>query len=100
MSDLQVAAIIPAAGSGRRMNTGVNKIWLPLCGRAMISHTLSVFYQSKRVSKIVLVVNEEEKDLFTPIIHENNQNSNQDISLVVGGSERQVSVMNGLNFLT
>lgn len=99
MSDLQVAAIIPAAGSGRRMNTGLNKIWLPLGGRSMISHILTVFSQSERISQIVLVVNEVEQDLFAPIIQEISPKSNQKISLVVGGHERQNSVSNGLNWL-
>ncbi len=116
---VQVTAVIPAAGSGRRMNANINKIWLPLCGQSVLAHTLNIFLNSKFIDHIVLAVNQAETDDFAKFltaISANDSPNNHSgvsqnqgsiitreksgrVSLVEGGAERQHSVANALQYL-
>ncbi|MEK3888972.1 2-C-methyl-D-erythritol 4-phosphate cytidylyltransferase [Bacillus sp. FSL K6-3431] len=90
--DYQV--IIPAAGSGKRMGAGYNKLFLKIDTRPIILHTLNVFGTDPRCSNIILVIQQEEKDLFTELLLNSRYLSK--IKFVYGGDERQFSVYNGL----
>jgi 2-C-methyl-D-erythritol 4-phosphate cytidylyltransferase len=99
----QIVAVIPAAGSGRRMNATVNKIWLPLCGQTVLGHTLKVFQRSRSIDHIVLAVNQAEIPDFEKFMPATSVTGPADnypgISLVGGGAERRQSVANALQFL-
>lgn len=95
----KVAAIIPAAGVGKRMKAGMNKVWLTLNGEPVLSHTLKVFQASGRIGRIVLVVNEPELPEFEKYLLHHKRLFQVPVDLVAGGAERQDSVANGLNFL-
>jgi len=88
-----VSAVIVAAGKGIRMNDTVKKQYLPLAGRPVLSHTLAVFDECNLISKIFLVVSQNDFDYcrnnILPML-------NKEIQLVAGGKERQDSVYNGL----
>ena len=56
----EVGAVIPAAGSGRRMNTSINKIMLPLLGQTVLERTLEIFLASEFIRVVVLVLKKEE----------------------------------------
>jgi 2-C-methyl-D-erythritol 4-phosphate cytidylyltransferase len=71
MKNYQAVAIIPAAGTGQRMNAGVNKIWLSLHGRSILEHILKVFQGLELIDQIVLVVNEAEIQEIATFIHQN-----------------------------
>ncbi len=90
---VMVSAIIVAAGKGIRMNDTVKKQYLPLAGRPVLSHTLAVFDECNLISKIFLVVSQNDFDYcrnnILPML-------NKEIQLVAGGKERQDSVYNGL----
>jgi 2-C-methyl-D-erythritol 4-phosphate cytidylyltransferase len=51
----QVAAVVVAAGSGRRMGAGRNKIFLPVMGRPILARTLELFQAEPEVQVVVLV---------------------------------------------
>ena len=53
-----VGAVILAAGSSRRMN-GINKIFMPVEGRPLISWTVDAFERSPHVDRISLVFSDE-----------------------------------------
>ncbi|CAM4216738.1 2-C-methyl-D-erythritol 4-phosphate cytidylyltransferase [Lederbergia lenta] len=91
--DYQV--IIPAAGSGKRMGAGYNKLFLKLDKRPIILHTLDVFGSDQHCNKIILVIQQDEKDIFTELLLKSRYASK--IEIVYGGDERQYSVYNGLN---
>ncbi len=94
---MRVAAIIPAAGSGRRM--GRPKQWLPLAARPLLYWTLAAFEACPEVTEVVLVVPEEDVE-----------RARREIVLryrlakvrrvVAGGAERQDSVLAGFRALT
>lgn len=98
LHSVRVVAVIPAAGSGRRMNTNTNKIWLPIDGQSVVSHTLKIFLTSGLVDHVVLIINPAEMRIFQKFVAEFTITSTG-ISLVAGGEERQDSVANALHFL-
>ena len=88
-----VSAVIVAAGKGIRMNDSLPKQYLPLAGRPVLSHTLSVFDECQLINNIFLVVPQQDfaycRNIILPVFKNK-------INLVVGGKERQDSVYNGL----
>jgi len=87
--------VIPAAGAGKRMGAGHNKLMLRLQGRTIIEWTLDVFDADPACTEIVLAINPEEADWFVDRVAEYETT----IHLVSGGSERQESVRKGLEAL-
>ena len=86
--------VIPAAGQGKRMGAGKNKLLIPLRGLPIISHTLQVFLKDSNCKRILLAINPAEKAIFSTLIEE--LEGTVPITLVAGGSERQYSIHNAL----
>ncbi len=86
--------VIPAAGQGKRMNAGMNKLFIPLNKIPVIIHTLNVFDQDKNCKGVILAVNENEVTLFIELIRK--YHIKNVLKIVNGGKERQNSVYNGL----
>lgn len=95
----EVGAIIPAAGSGKRMNASINKIRLTLLGRTVLERTLETILASEFIVIVVLVVKAEEKALLQSQTSQLASKFDKELVLVSGGEERQESVANGLNYL-
>lgn len=88
------SVIIVAAGSGKRMNTDINKQFIKLNGKEMIARTIEVFINNKNIDETVVCIREEEKDFFIKnIVDKYNFNN---IKIAYGGKERQDSIYNGL----
>jgi len=91
----KVVAIVPAGGSGRRMQSRNPKQYLSLNGKPVVVHTLLKLQQIPLIDDILLVV--PEKDIF--FVRENIEKPYQLTKIrevVAGGRERQDSVRNGL----
>jgi 2-C-methyl-D-erythritol 4-phosphate cytidylyltransferase len=86
--------VIPAAGQGKRMNAGKNKLFIELSGIPIIIYTLRVFENDKNCQGIILAINPQEEAYFSELI--NNYDLKKVKKLVPGGAERQQSVFNGL----
>lgn len=90
--------IILAAGKGLRMKAEVNKQYLVLKDKPIIAHTIEAFQNSFLIDEIILVINQNEQELFknkilTPF-------SFDKVSMIVGGGvERQHSVYHGLSVI-
>jgi len=56
------AAVIVAAGRGRRMGRGGNKVFLPLAGRPLLWWTLRAFEACPAIAGVVIVVGEGEEE--------------------------------------
>ncbi len=92
-----VTAIFPAAGVSRRMGGDINKIFLELGGESILLRTLKTFSKSPRINFLIVVVNENEVDAVQKLL--NSADDLKPYTIVVGGSERQYSIANGLKFL-
>lgn len=86
--------IIPAAGQGKRMGAGKNKLFLPINDVPIIVHTLRAFEQDEACKSIIMAINEEERPYFEELLYM--YHISKDIELVQGGDERQDSVYNAL----
>lgn len=91
------AAIVLAAGKGKRMNSGVRKQFMLLDGKPLIYYSLKAF-DIEMVSDIILVAGEGEKEYCRKEIVE--RYGLKKVSAVVsGGKERYHSVYEGLKYL-
>ncbi|MGV2942253.1 2-C-methyl-D-erythritol 4-phosphate cytidylyltransferase [Mesobacillus sp. LC4] len=86
--------IIPAAGQGKRMGAGKNKLLLTLEGVPILIHTLRVFEADAECTGIILAISPNDEQQFKSLLNE--YGIHKVSSLVNGGKERQDSVYNGL----
>lgn len=95
---MSVVAIVPAAGSGTRMNLKTEKQFIQVNGKPLIVHTLQALEDNPRISRIILVVSKArmgsiKEDLLT------RYHINKVSDIVEGGSERCFSVRNAVHYL-
>ena len=81
-----VAAILPAAGQGRRMGANRNKLFLPLNDSSVLEETLRKVISHPQICHIYLVYAQEDQESL------NSLRSLPDLTLVLGGERRQDSV--------
>ncbi|MBT2698382.1 2-C-methyl-D-erythritol 4-phosphate cytidylyltransferase [Bacillus sp. ISL-40] len=86
--------ILPAAGQGKRMGAGKNKLLLELNGIPVLIHTLRVFEQDEACSGIILAIHPQDKPEFQVLL--DRYHVTKVINLVPGGNERQDSIYNAL----
>lgn len=90
------AVIIPAAGSGSRMNTDIPKQFLELAGKPLLVHTLAAFESCSFIEKIIVVVDGERLESTRRLLDDFGVGSSK-IEVIAGGRRRQDSVRNGLD---
>jgi 2-C-methyl-D-erythritol 4-phosphate cytidylyltransferase len=93
---MSVAAIIVAAGEGRRFGGSVPKTYLPLAGRPMIMRTLERCFAARSIGDIIVVVGDSELSRCEELIRSDAAFQNRSWSLQTGGPTRQQSVRRGL----
>ena len=93
-----VAAVVVAAGSGRRMGAGRNKIFLPVGGRPILARTLGLFQLEDEVQTVVLVASPSEFDQCRAEILQPYGLTKVE-RLVAGGRTRHESERNGIEAL-
>jgi len=81
-----VAAILPAAGQGRRMGANRNKLFLPLNDSSVLEETLRKVISHPQICHIYLVYAQEDQEFL------NSLRVLPDLTLVLGGQRRQDSV--------
>ena len=59
-----VSSIIVAAGSGKRMGTSINKVFLDLDGVPVLYYSIKAFQDHPAVDEIIVVLKEEEIPIF------------------------------------
>jgi len=91
---MKVTAVIPAAGSGKRMNS--KKQFLELNGKPVLAITVSVFDECQSIDDIIVVVAKEDIELTKELLKDRKKVK----SIVAGGAERQDSVYNGIEAIT
>jgi 2-C-methyl-D-erythritol 4-phosphate cytidylyltransferase len=96
---LRVSAIIPSAGAGTRMNAGISKQFLPLGGKPVLCHALSVFDLHPAVTEIVLVVSNDDRAKAEELVFRKHT-FRKVLPLVQGGAKRSESVYQGLKALS
>ncbi|SCI47111.1 MULTISPECIES: 2-C-methyl-D-erythritol 4-phosphate cytidylyltransferase [unclassified Romboutsia] len=91
------SVIIVAAGSGKRMNMGINKQFIKLNEKEIIAHTIETFYKNENIDEIIVCIKKEEEEFFKDKIID--RYSFKNIKIAYGGKERQDSIYNGLKLI-
>lgn len=87
----RIAAVVPAAGSGRRFGAELPKQYQVLHGRTVLEHTLALLLSVERIERVVLVVaGDDRRWRQLPLC------GDARITVVTGGEERCHSVLNGI----
>jgi 2-C-methyl-D-erythritol 4-phosphate cytidylyltransferase len=89
--------IIVAGGSGSRMGSSLNKIFLKINGKPILYWTLSAFQNSPTIDKIVISAKESDFSQIKKIIKK--YHFNKFVGFSQGGELRQDTVFNALNFI-
>lgn len=94
MSTVQVHALIPAAGRGTRYGGAVLKQYLPVCGKAVLAHSIRAFQFHPQISGIAVILAEDDQ-WFDAAVGQ----LSAAVETVIGGDTRAQSVRNGLQFV-
>jgi 2-C-methyl-D-erythritol 4-phosphate cytidylyltransferase len=92
-------AVILAAGKGSRMKAGMNKQFLMLQERPVITYTLDAFNQCSEIDEIIVVTAPDEVEYFKNHILDK-FNFTKVKKLIAGGLERQQSAYNGIKSIS
>ena len=95
---MKTVAIIPAAGSSKRMQNNISKQYLLLDGIPVLARTLEIFQRSPNIDEIFLIVPEMDIDYAHKDIVDRYDISKVS-NILAGGKERQDSVRNGIDAL-
>jgi len=90
--------IIVAGGSGLRMQTGVLKQFLELCGKPILMHTIEAFVDACKDVRIIVVAPAMYIDFWKNLCHRHR--FAQPYQIVKGGDTRFQSVKNGLSLVS
>ena len=91
---MKTAALIVAGGRGSRFGGDLPKQYADLGGMPVIRHTIEVFLRHPAIDAILVVIHPDDLDLYNAAV------AGLDLlPPVLGGSERQDSVRNGLEAL-
>lgn len=90
----QIRAIVPAAGSGQRMQSGAPKQYLEIGGQCILQHSLDSLLTDERIVQIVVCVAENDTQWSTLKAFDDPR-----VVKTLGGETRAQSVQNGLRTL-
>lgn len=90
--------ILPAAGQGKRMGAGKNKLLLELNGVPVLIHTIKVFEADPHCSGIILAINPLDEGEFKGLLKK--YRIKKVCGLAPGGLERQHSIHNALKTIS
>lgn len=93
---MEVIAIIPAAGEGKRTKTSLRKQFLPINGKPVLAHTLEKFQKIQAVDGIIVLVPRGLVRYCKEYIVKK-YSLDKVFKVMTGGKGRQDSVRNGLN---
>jgi 2-C-methyl-D-erythritol 4-phosphate cytidylyltransferase len=93
----RIASIVLAAGSGARFGNSMNKVWLQLNGKHIISRSLENSRKNFANVRSILVINPDDGDFAREALTKDGMLANTEI--VHGGASRHESEYNALQYL-
>ncbi len=93
---MYISAIIPAAGSGNRMQTRENKLYIKLAGKPVLYYTLEKFINNSFINRVILVLQAGQVKNFEKNVLKLLSDKKSKIKTVIGGVSRKDSVFNGI----
>lgn len=96
MNQPSAAGVVLASGAGTRVGAALNKVYLPLAGRRIVSWSLAAFARVPEIGPLVLVARPQDVELVEEVV----EGADAPVEVVPGGSSRQESELNALRHLT
>lgn len=96
-SNAHIASIVLAAGSGTRFGHGINKVWLQLDGKHIISRSLTNASAGFVGARIILVINRDDEEFARAALAQDSMS--EEIEIVYGGASRHESEYKALQYL-
>jgi len=93
----QAAGVVLASGAGTRVGASLNKVYLPLAGRRLVSWSIEAFARVRAVGVIVLVARPQDGDLVDWVL--DREVNGTEVEVVYGGRTRQESELRALRHL-
>ena len=91
---MNIWAILPAAGIGRRMGSSTPKQYLEVCGKPVLLHSINRLLEISAIEHVLVMLNAEDKHW------EKLGYTDDRLSTANGGDQRFISVLNGLKELS
>lgn len=88
-----IGTLIVAAGSGKRMNAGINKQLIEIDGKPILIWTLQAFYNNENIDNIYVAIKKEEEQIVRAML---DKYKLENIHITYGGKERQDTINNAL----
>ncbi len=88
---MTIAAIVPAAGSGERLRSGIPKAFVRVAGRELVAHAVDRL-RAAGVTTVVVAVSADRVDQARDLLGDHGE-------VVIGGVDRSASVAAGLDAL-
>jgi len=95
---MKTFVIIPAAGSGSRINSKIPKQFIKVAGKEILAYTLEIFQNNENIDKIIVATKPQYFDLITNL--KEKYSFGKIAKIVEGGVKRQDSVYNALKNIT
>lgn len=89
-----VTAIIAAAGQGKRMGRGINKVFIPLSHCPVLVHSVRKFSECQGIDNLVIVTASQETEKVKKVLER--IEGLKPWRVAAGGTERQYSIANAL----
>jgi len=91
------AGVVLASGAGTRVGANLNKVYLPLAGRRLVSWSIESFARVPAIGAIVLVVRPQDRELVDWVL--DREVNGATVEVVHGGRTRQESELRALRHL-
>ncbi|AFU98193.1 2-C-methyl-D-erythritol 4-phosphate cytidylyltransferase [Simiduia agarivorans] len=94
MNTPKIWVLVPAAGTGSRMQSETPKQYLSLNGQPVLEHTLNVLLQTPQLAGVIVALGPEDERFGSLAVARDPR-----VQPIVGGRERADSVLAGLRYL-
>ncbi len=92
-------AIVLSGGTGTRTGANMPKQYVRVDGHMMVTHALRSLLCSDRIDRLYIVCADEWRDEITEDVKEAGLNAGKIAGFAKPGDTRQLSILNGLNFI-
>ncbi|MFT8229768.1 MAG: 2-C-methyl-D-erythritol 4-phosphate cytidylyltransferase [Enterobacterales bacterium] len=93
-NNIDIIAIIPSAGIGRRFSEKIPKQYLKICGKTIQEHSIEIILKQKYIKQLIVVINKNDNLFFKSKFY-----NHPKIKTIIGSSTRAKSVMAALNYI-
>ena len=92
-------AILLSGGTGTRLGADIPKQYICVADQMIITYSLKVLLEHPQIDGIVVVAEDEWREIILSDLQQDTQNTEKRITFAVPGITRQFSILNALNYI-